>query len=131
MKNDQRHPLGWEQLLLITGEQGRERIEELRAFAPDLCELIIGFAYGEIYSRPGLSLRQRMTITVTSLLTQGDRHQLKVHLQSALRAGMTKDELMELMLHCIPYIGFPKVMDGVTIFKQVLTESPFEQDEKL
>ena len=118
--SDDRYTRGWNELVRITGEQGRERIEQLRHFAPDLCDMIIGFAYGDVYSRPGLTLQQRMIITITSLLTQGDTHQLKVHLQSGLRAGLTQQQLMELMLHCIPYIGFPRVMDGITILQEVM-----------
>ncbi len=119
-ESDSRYERGWNELLRITGEQGRDRIEQLRDFAPDLCDMIIRFAYGDVYSRPGLTLQQRMMITITSLLTQGDTHQLKVHLQSGLRAGLTKEQLMELMLHCIPYIGFPRVMDGITILQHVV-----------
>ncbi len=119
-ESESRYERGWNELLHITGEQGRERIEQLRSFAPDLCDMIIRFAYGDVYARPGLTLQQRMIITITSLLTQGDTHQLKVHLQSGLRAGLTKDELMEIMIHCIPYIGFPRVMDGVTLLQQVV-----------
>ncbi len=125
---DERYERGWAQLLAITGEQGRERIEQLQSFAPDLCAMIIQFAYGDVYARPGLDLRERMMITITSLLTQGDTHQLRVHFQSGLRVGLTREQLMELLLHCIPYIGFPRVMDGVTLLKQVLDEVDHEQE---
>jgi len=121
-EQDERYERGWNQLLRITGEQGRERIEQLRDFAPDLCDMIIRFAYGDVYSRPGLTLQERMMITITSLLTQGDIHQLRVHFLSGLRAGLTNEQLMELLLHCVPYIGFPRVMDGVTLLREVLEE---------
>ncbi len=121
-ETDDRHERGWAQLLAITGEQGRARIEQLRSFAPDLCEMIVQFAYGDVYARPGLDLRERMIITITSLLTQGDTHQLRVHFQSGMRVGLTREQLMELLLHCIPYIGFPRVMDGVTLLQDVLAE---------
>jgi 4-carboxymuconolactone decarboxylase len=121
LSTNDRYLQGWKQLVNITGEQGTERLSELQTFAPELCQFIVEFAYGDIYSRPNLSLQQRMIVTITSLLTQGDQNQLKVHIQSALRVGLTSDELMEIMLHCIPYIGFPKVMDGISLLKQVVT----------
>ena len=117
---DETYARGWQQLLQITGEQGDARIAQLRSFAPELCDYIIRFAYGEIYSRTGLSTKEQMMVTITSLLTQGDTHQLRVHIQSALRVGLTEQQVMDTMIHCIPYIGFPRVMDGMTLLQQVL-----------
>lgn len=72
------------------------------------------FAFGDIYSRPGLSLRDRELITVAILAAMGAREpQLDVHLHGALNVGITTDELRELMIHVAPYAGFPATINGM------------------
>lgn len=119
----ERYERGRQRLLDVTGERGERTMAGLEAFAPDFCRYIVEFAYGDIYSRGVLDLKQRMIVTVTSLITQGDSaKELSVHLVSALNAGLTRDELMEVMLHCVPYVGFPRVMNAVGLAKQVFAD---------
>lgn len=116
----ERRELGWTLLKQITGDKGEATIDELRKFSPDLCELIISFAYGDIYSRPGLDLKMRMIVTLTTLITQGGcDKELEVHVGSALNVGLEAKEIVEVMLHCIPYIGFPKVMNAIHVARKV------------
>ncbi|MDF2669619.1 MAG: carboxymuconolactone decarboxylase [Paenibacillus sp.] len=117
---DARRELGWSYLKQITGDKGEQTIARLRQFSPDLCEMIISFAYGDIYARPGLDLKQRMIVTLTTLITQGGcDKELEVHVGSALNVGLTPKEIVEIMLHCIPYIGFPKVMNAMGTAREV------------
>lgn len=119
----ERYEKGWQRLADITGERGQETMAELQAFAPDFCRFIVEFAYGDIYSRGVLDLKMRMVVTVTALVTQGDSaKELSVHFVSALRAGLTREELLEVLLHCVPYIGFPRVMNAVALAKRVFAE---------
>jgi 4-carboxymuconolactone decarboxylase len=120
MASSERYDRGWDKLKEITGEAGKQTIERLREFSPDLCDYIIEFAYGDVYARKGLDLKQRMTVTLTTLITLGDcEKELSVHIGSALRAGLTAAEVLEIAIHCIPYIGFPRVMNAVQIIRAV------------
>ncbi|VDG24399.1 carboxymuconolactone decarboxylase family protein [Lactiplantibacillus mudanjiangensis] len=94
----------------------------LADIAPDVGTYILEFAFGDIYARPGLDLKQRELITITALLTQGDTaDQLKVHLNGCLNVGLTQTEIIETMIHCIPYVGFPKVLNAITVAKSVFS----------
>lgn len=117
---DNRFEEGLANLKEIDGEAGERVIESLKNIAPDVGKYIIEFAFGDIYSREKLTMREREIITITSLLTQGDtRNQLVVHINGSLNAGMTSEEIIEVFIHCIPYIGFPKVLNAITVAKEV------------
>ena len=91
--------------------------------APDVAKLILEFAFNDIYTRPGLSLQQRELVTITSLLTQGDTaDQLRVHLNGCLNVGLSRTEIVETCIHCIPYVGFPKVLNALTVVKEVFAK---------
>ena len=80
-----RFEIGLEQLQEIDGVSGEKVIQTLEDIAPDLGEYIIEFAFGDIYSRQGLSLQEREMITITSLLTSGGcEPQLEVHINGSL-----------------------------------------------
>lgn len=94
----------------------------LKGIAPDISQYILEFAFGDIYARPGLTLQQRELVTITALLVQGDTsNQLTVHLNGGLNVGLTPKEIIETCIHCIPYIGFPRVLNAITIVQQVFT----------
>ncbi|TDY37495.1 4-carboxymuconolactone decarboxylase [Alicyclobacillus sacchari] len=102
---------------------GERTIASFQDIAPDLGKYIIEFAYGDIYSRPGLDLKQRQLLTITCLTTQGDcEPELSVHINTGLNVGLTQTEIIEAILHCIPYVGFPRVMNAMTIAKKVFSE---------
>ncbi|EJR89631.1 carboxymuconolactone decarboxylase family protein [Bacillus cereus] len=96
--------------------------EELKEIAPDVGKYIIEFAYGDIYSRPGLDNKQRALITISSLVTQGTEPQLELHLNTGLTAGLTPTEIIESIMHLIPYTGFPRVLNALTVAKKVFAK---------
>ncbi|MBH0229415.1 carboxymuconolactone decarboxylase family protein [Halobacillus yeomjeoni] len=98
--------------------------EELGEIAPDIGKYIIEFAYGDIYSRPGLDNKQRALVTLSSLITQGREPQIELHVNTALTSGLTPTEIVESILHLIPYTGFPSVLNALKVTKKV-----FEQRE--
>nr|WP_171035036.1 carboxymuconolactone decarboxylase family protein [Lentilactobacillus parafarraginis] len=107
----------------VDGAAAVNVMESLKDIAPDIGKYILEFAFSDIYSRSGLDLKQREMITITSLLTQGDTAgQLKVHINGSLNVGLTKTEIVETFIHCIPYVGFPKVLNAITVAKQVFKE---------
>ncbi len=89
MAND-RYTDGLEKLKEIDGEAGQKVIDSLKDVAPDLGRYIIEFAFGDVYSRPGLDLKSREIATVAALTALGNAApQLKVHIHGALNVGCT------------------------------------------
>jgi 4-carboxymuconolactone decarboxylase len=123
---------GWERLMEVDAEGGEQVIESLRDIAPDLGRYVVEFAYGEIYQRPVLDLRQRQLVTISALTTLGGAEaQLEFHVNAGLNVGLTAREVVEAILHCIPYTGFPRVINAVFAAKHVFDErgvSPLGDD---
>lgn len=121
--NSMRYQAGLEKLTRIDGEAGAAVIEALSDIAPDLGKYIIEFAFGDIYCREGLSLQEPELLTLASLLSLGGcENQLKVHIHAALNIGIAANKIVEVMLHCIPYVGFPRVLNAVFTAKQIFLE---------
>ena len=114
---------GMKQLKEIDGDGGEEVIKALEDVSPDLGRFIVEFAFGDIYTRKELSLQERELITITSLLTAGGcEPQLEVHINGSLNVGITPKKLIETFLQCIPYTGFPRVLNAVFTAKKVFAE---------
>ena len=114
---------GMKKLREVDGHGGENVIESLKGIAPDLGKYIIEFAFGDIYYRDGLSLQEREMITITSLLTAGGcETQLEVHINRSLNVGILPQKIIETFIQCIPYTGFPKVLNAVNVAKKVFRE---------
>jgi len=108
-------------------ERGREKLREVhgdRSLATveslgDLGRLIVEVAYGEVYSRPGLSLRERQIASVAALVATGRSSQLPVHLRSSLRAGLSADELREVIIQTATIAGFPPAMNAMSTLNTI------------
>ena len=115
--------VGEEWLQKIDGVAGKNVMESLADIAPDLGRFIIEFAFGDIYSREGLSLQEREIITITSLLTQGGcEAQLDVHINGSLNVGISPEKIIETFIQCIPYVGFPRVLNATFVAKKIFAE---------
>lgn len=118
-----RFELGTEQLKQIDGASGENVILSLEDIAPDVGRYIIEFAFGDIYPRKELTLKEREMITITSLLTAGGcEAQLEVHINGALNVGVSPEKIVETFIQCIPYTGFPKVLNAIFTAKKVFAE---------
>jgi 4-carboxymuconolactone decarboxylase len=116
---------GREKLREVHGERSLATIESLG----DLGELIIEVAYGEVYSRPGLSLRERQIASVAALVATGRSSQLPVHLRSSLKAGMTAEELQEVIIQTATIAGFPPAMNAWSTLKTIVGDGPAGEGE--
>ena len=118
MEVEERRKFGLKYLKTIDGEVGDEVIKALDGVAGDIGNYILEFAFGEIYNRKSLNLKHREMITITILLSQGGTEpQLKVHINGALNVGLSQEEILETFIQCIPYVGFPKVLNAVDLAK--------------
>lgn len=122
MKNA-RYEDGMRQLKEIDGVGGENVIKSLADISPDLGKMIVEFAFGDIYTREGLDLQERELITITSLLTAGGcEPQLEVHITGSLNVGIPPRKIVEAFLQCIPYTGFPRVLNAVFVAKKIFAE---------
>jgi 4-carboxymuconolactone decarboxylase len=88
-------------------------------FAPALVHFTDDVLFGEVWTRPELSPKERSLITVASLLTSGSSEQLVYHLGLAKDNGATEPELIEAITHLAFYAGWPKAMSAMAVAKQV------------
>ena len=115
---------GSDLLSRIDGKGGTSVIESLADIAPDVGRYIVEFAFGDIYARPALSLRDRELATIVSLCTQGAADpQLRVHIRGALNVGLSRSEVVEAFIQCIPYTGFPRVLNAINVAREVFGEN--------
>lgn len=111
--------------ILARLEPGNEaRLRELFAgVAPDMTEIILGF-FGDVYARPGLSMRERMLVTLSAIAALGHAQpQLAAHVRNALNAGLSREEIAEVFMQIAGYAGFPASLNALSTAKAV-----FEQD---
>jgi 4-carboxymuconolactone decarboxylase len=107
----------------VLGDEHVDRaIERTTEFTADFQDLITRYAWGEIWSRPGLDRRTRSLITITALVALGREHELELHVRAALRNGVTPDELKEGLLQCAVYCGVPAANGAFAIAQRVLDE---------
>lgn len=119
MKSD-RYERGKSLLDRVNPEGAARLVENLKEVAPDMAEYVFEFAYGDIYSRPGLDLKSREIITVAALTALGNATpQLKSHINGALNAGCTREEIIEIIMQMAVYAGFPAALNGLYAAKEV------------
>jgi len=85
-------------------------------------DFITRYAWGEIWSRPGLSRAERSMITLTALVVLRQDEELAMHLRAALRNGLTPDQIGEVLLHTAVYAGVPASNRAFAIAREVLAE---------
>lgn len=104
----------------IDGEAGHKVVAALADIAPDFATYLFEFPFGDIYSRPGLGLREREIATIAALAAMGNAApQLKVHIEAGLNVGLTQDEITEVLMQMAVYAGFPAALNGLFAAKEV------------
>lgn len=103
----------------MTDINGQQTIKSLGEIFPDFEEKMIAFGFGQIYSRENLDLKTREVVTITALITQGAFEQLDFHIKAALKVGLKPVEILEIILHCAAYVGFPKACSALVIAGEI------------
>ncbi len=120
MEKSKRFIDGLKKLSEVDDLAGQEVIASLSGLTEDVGKYIVEFAFGEIYQRKGLILKQREMITISCLLAQGGTEsQLEVHINGSLNVGLTEKEIIETFIQAIPYVGFPRVLNAIKVAKLV------------
>jgi 4-carboxymuconolactone decarboxylase len=117
---ESRFDRGQRALSRIDGSAGEKVIASLADIAPDFARYVIEFPFGDIYSRPGLGLRDREIATIAALTALGNAApQLKVHIEAGLNVGLSRDEIVEIIMQMAVYAGFPAALNGLFAAKEV------------
>lgn len=90
---------------------------------PEFIQTSLGHLFGEIWARPGLSVKLRSLVTVTAVVALGRNAETRIHLRGALSIGWTPEELKEAITHIAYYAGFPTALEGHRILAEVLAEA--------
>jgi 4-carboxymuconolactone decarboxylase len=120
---ESRFERGSRALTAIDGEGGERVVSGLADIAPDFARYLIEFAFGDIYSRPGLDLRAREIATIAALTAIGTATpRLKVHIEAGLNVGLSREEITEIIMQMAVYAGFPAALNGLFAAKDVFTQ---------
>ncbi|MEO7121740.1 MAG: 4-carboxymuconolactone decarboxylase [Lacisediminihabitans sp.] len=86
--------------------------------------LITRYAWGEIWTRPGLERRMRSAVTITALIAHGHYDELGMHLRAAQRNGLSREEITEILLQTAIYCGVPAANSAFAVAQKVFAEEP-------
>jgi 4-carboxymuconolactone decarboxylase len=107
----------------VLGDEHVDRaIEGTTDLTADFQDLITRYAWGEIWTRPGLDRRTRSAITLTALVAAGRFDELPMHLRGARRNGLSDDEIKEVLLQSAIYCGVPAANTAFAVANRVLGE---------
>jgi 3-oxoadipate enol-lactonase/4-carboxymuconolactone decarboxylase len=98
-------------------------------FTSDFQDLITRYAWGEIWTRPGLDRRSRSIVTLTALVALGHDEELAMHVRGALRNGLSEEEIKEVLLQTAVYCGVPAANSAFRIAQRVMAE-PDQEDHR-
>ncbi|MEH6720631.1 MAG: carboxymuconolactone decarboxylase family protein [Aurantimonas endophytica] len=119
-EDESRFERGRKALSRIDGKGGEKVVASLADIAPDFARYLIEFPFGDIYCRPGLDLRSREIATIAALTALGNAApQLKVHVEAGLNVGLTRTEIVEVIMQMAVYAGFPAALNGLFAAKEV------------
>jgi 4-carboxymuconolactone decarboxylase len=105
----------------VLGDEHVDRaVERTTDFTREFQDLITRYAWGEIWTRPGLDRRTRSCITLTALVALGRDEELAMHVRAALRNGLSADEIKEVLLQSAIYCGVPAANAAFAVAQRVL-----------
>ena len=114
---------GLQQISDIDPESGPAFVEELKDISPDFAEYFVGFAFGKIHARTVLDTKFKELIAIATLISLGEgRSHLQLHIQAARRSGSSKEEIIEVIIQSIVYVGFTKALIALHLVKEAYEE---------
>ena len=126
-----RYQKGRKILKKIHGMKAINAIDGMNDTAPDMARFVYEFPFGDIYSRPGLDIKSRQLVTVSSLATLANAgQQLKAHINGSLNVGLTRVEIVEALMQIAVYAGFPAALNALKIARDVFQERDTEDAVK-
>ena len=95
-------------------------VEKTTPLTADFQDFITRYAWGEVWTRPGLDRRTRSVVTLTALMARGHLEELGTHVEGALRNGLTEDEIKEVLLQGAIYCGVPAANSAFAVARRVI-----------
>jgi 3-oxoadipate enol-lactonase/4-carboxymuconolactone decarboxylase len=121
--DDTRYGAGMAVRRAVLGDAHVDRVvARTTPFTSVFQDFITRYAWGEIWTRPGLSRKTRSCITLTALVAHGHHEELAMHVRAALRNGLTPDEIQEVLLQSAVYCGLPAANAAFAIANRILEE---------
>ena len=116
-----RRARGLDVLTTLSGRDDAEaQAQRLEDANGALGSFVVDYALGDLWSRPGLSRRDRSFVVISVLAALNQTNQLKMHVRGAINHGMTPEEVREVMTHMCGYAGFPRALDAMRVTNEVL-----------
>lgn len=128
--NDERYQKGLEVMKQYMGNHAAKADEMVKQLDAGLADQLV-YQFGEIYGRGGISPEKRVIVTLTSLISLGSLDNLRLHVHSAIHVGLTPEEITEVVIHCMSYIGIPKTIDALKIVKEELEKIEQQQGNRM
>ena len=124
MDERKRHKQGMKLRRAVLGNAhvNRARAKE-NSFNAPFQDLITRYAWGDIWSRPGLSRAERSLVTLSVLAAMQHEHELGMHVKAALRNGLTPEQIQEVLLQVAVYAGVPVANRAFAIAQRALAEA--------
>lgn len=123
MDERDRYEAGMKVRRAVLGDAHVDRtLTRRNAFNEDFQDFITRYAWGEVWSRPGLPRHTRSLVTIAMLVALDREEELKMHLHAAFNNGVTQDELKELLLQTGLYCGLPAANAAMHLAEQVFAE---------
>jgi 4-carboxymuconolactone decarboxylase len=123
MNRQERYDYGMQVLEEVDGEAGQRVVDSLADVSPELGHQVVAWAFGDMYSRPELSPRDRQLVTLGVLTALGGCEiELNVHVNGALNVGLSPAEVSEALLHSAVYCGVPRSINATLVAKKVFAE---------
>ncbi|GAA2595015.1 4-carboxymuconolactone decarboxylase [Actinomadura fulvescens] len=123
MNDEERHAEGMRTRRAVLGDAHVDRaVAHTTGFTADFQDLITRYAWGEIWTRPGLDRRTRSCVTLTALVARGQLEELALHVRAALRNGLTPEEIKEVLLQTAVYCGVPAANAAFAVAQRILAE---------
>lgn len=116
---------GYELMVRMMGPEFAKTMEanvNSGRFAADVGRLAVEHAFGAVWSRPGLELKQRSVVVISTLIALRQTDELRNHLRFGLNNGLTAEEIQEIIIQTLPYVGFPAVANALGAAVEVLRE---------
>jgi 4-carboxymuconolactone decarboxylase len=105
----------------VLGNEHVERaVATTDAFTADFQDLLTRYAWGDVWSRPGLDRRTRSAITLAMLASLGCDEELALHTVAAIRSGLTREEIKEVLIQVAIYAGVPRANHAFAVARDAL-----------
>jgi 4-carboxymuconolactone decarboxylase len=122
-----RHEIGMATRRRVLGDAHVDRAEAGKtALDADFQAFITEAAWGSVWSRPGLTLRERSIVTLALLAALGNHEELAMHVRATARTGASPQDMAEAMLHVAVYAGVPRANHALKLIKETLREMGVE-----